>query len=115
MRRNNERGGTKGQVHAGAADSRGFTDVVWGDHPLGEVLWPEAARPAAAIQSSGGDCSGHAGCGDVTSGESIASPGDAGGDGTGDGGKRRGNKRIPRRRDRLRKKSLPRGTFGPRP
>src|SRR5260370_36387286 len=103
MRRNNERGGTKGQVHAGAADSRGFTAVVWGDHPLGEVLWPEAARPAAAIQSSGGDCSGHAGCGDVTSGESIASPRDAGGAGTRDGGKRPGEKPLARDRARRRK------------
>src|SRR2546429_9941075 len=57
LSRTHERSGTKGQVHAGAADSGGFAVVLWRDHSLGKVFRTEVANPAHTNQLPGANSS----------------------------------------------------------
>src|SRR6266851_3556763 len=56
---------TEGQVHAGAADTRGVAAVRGRDSAVGKVFWAEAACPIAASQPAGPDGSGDAGPGEL--------------------------------------------------
>src|SRR2546422_3395133 len=75
---------TEGQVHTGAADTRGVAALRGRDFAVGKVFWAEAACPIAASQPSGPDGSGDAGPGELdTCGCHSATVGGRGKDGSG--------------------------------
>src|SRR6267143_531893 len=75
---------TEGQVHAGAADTRGVAAVRGRDFAVGKVFWTEAANSFAANESASADGSGNPWPGELdTCGCHSAAAGGRGQDGSG--------------------------------
>src|SRR5215471_13500483 len=53
-----ERSGTKGQVHAGAANHRGIAALDGRDYAVGKIFRTEAARAIAASEPADAKCTG---------------------------------------------------------